>query len=131
MFGHFVNLALKGLKSLFSYKGAYKRIRGQTSLLFGRINSGKADSSFPVLLITRSGSCLKSNSQLPKKLFYLLQSRPAFYFILKILFVFNGLKFCPDFFGNVWKRLGKKAKINFKIDDVTTWETNNCNKNIS
>ena len=95
MFGHFVNLALKGLKTLFSYKGAYKRIREQTPLLFGRIDSGKADSSFPVLLIAWSGSCLKSNSQLPKKLFYLLQSKPAF------LFVFNGLKFCPDFFGHV------------------------------
>ena len=29
------------------------------------------------------------------------------------------LSFCPDFFGHVGKQLDKKAKVNFKIYDVT------------
>ena len=28
------------------------------------------------------------------------------------------INFCPDFFGYVGKRLHKKAKVNFKINDV-------------
>ena len=31
--------------------------------------------------------------------------------------------FCPDFFGHVGKRFGKKANVNFKIYDVINWET--------
>ena len=56
----------------------------------------------------------------------------TFHFILKLK-VFKSLKylnFCPDVFGNVVIRLDKKAKINFKIYDVTTWETNNYNTHI-
>ena len=50
----------------------------------------------------------------------------------KILFSFlKYLHFCPDVFGHVGKRLDKKAKINFKVYDVTTWETNNYNKHIA
>ena len=42
------------------------------------------------------------------------------------LFSFNEIfKFCPDFCGHVRKHLGKKAKVNFKICDVTGFETNN------
>ena len=37
------------------------------------------------------------------------------------------LSFCSDFSGHVGKRLDKKAKINFKIDDVANWETNYYN----
>ena len=31
----------------------------------------------------------------------------------------------------VRKRHDKKAKVKFKIDDVTNWDTNNYNKHIS
>ena len=48
------------------------------------------------------------------------------YFILKALFVL--FEFFPDFSGHVGKRLDKKAKVNFKIYDVTGWEINNYNK---
>ena len=34
------------------------------------------------------------------------------------------------FFGNVGKRLDKKAKVNFKICDVTDWEVSNYNAHI-
>ena len=43
----------------------------------------------------------------------------AFYFMVKALFV-------PKI-GHVEKRLSKKAKVNFKIHDVTDWITNNYN----
>ena len=35
------------------------------------------------------------------------------------------LDFFPDFFSQVGKRLHKKAKINFRIDDIIKWYTNN------
>ena len=34
-------------------------------------------------------------------------------------------------FGHVKKRLDKNDKVNFKIYDVKTWETNNCNTHIA
>ena len=37
------------------------------------------------------------------------------------------LNFCPNAFGHVGKRLDKKASVNFKIYEVTIWETNNYN----
>ena len=37
------------------------------------------------------------------------------------------LTFSLDFFGRVAKQLNYKGKINFKINDVTAWLTNNCN----
>ena len=52
----------------------------------------------------------------------------AFYFILKALFFIRYFNFCPDFADHVGKQLVKKAKINFKIYDVTDWTTNNYNK---
>ena len=42
----------------------------------------------------------------------------AFYFILKNLSFFRYLNYCPKFFGHLGKRLGKKAKANFKIYDL-------------
>ena len=51
----------------------------------------------------------------------------AFYFILKVFFVFvRYLNFCPNFFG-AGKRLGKKTKINLKICGVIKWEKYNHN----
>ena len=38
--------------------------------------------------------------------------------------------FCTDFFAHVGKRLDKKAKVNFKIYDVTDWIKNNYNTHI-
>ena len=43
-----------------------------------------------------------------------------FLFLLRKLFtILRYLYFWPDFFGHVVKRLGKKAKVKFKIIDVT------------
>ena len=43
----------------------------------------------------------------------------AFYFTVKLFLFFRYLSFCPEHFGYVEKWLDKKAKINFKIYDVT------------
>ena len=48
----------------------------------------------------------------------------AFYFTLNSLFV---LKFCLDFSD----MLDYKDLVNFKINDITTWKTNNCNGHIT
>ena len=48
----------------------------------------------------------------------------AFYFTSEATFV---LKIFKIFFYCVAKQLDKKDKINFKIYDVITWLTNNCN----
>ena len=55
----------------------------------------------------------------------------VFYFILKALFVLKIFKFLSRLFGHVGKRLDEKDKVNFKIHDVTTWFTNNCNTHIA
>ena len=51
-------------------------------------------------------------------------------FILSQMFflLLRYLNYGPDFFGHEGKQLDKKAKVIFKIYDVTNWETNNCNK---
>ena len=41
------------------------------------------------------------------------------------------LKFYPDFIDHVGKRLDKKAKVDFKIYDVTNWTINNCNADLA
>ena len=41
------------------------------------------------------------------------------------------LKFYPDFIDHVGKRLDKKAKVDFKIYDVTNWTINNRSCTIS
>ena len=47
----------------------------------------------------------------------------AFYFTLKSLFVLKIFKFLSWLFGHVEKLVDYKYKINFKVYDVTTWET--------
>ena len=42
-----------------------------------------------------------------------------FYFTLKTLFILKYLISCPDFYDHVGKRIDKKAKVNFKIYDIT------------
>ena len=42
----------------------------------------------------------------------------AFYFMLKAFLFLRYFNFCPDFV-HLGKQLDKKAKINFKIFDVT------------
>ena len=44
---------------------------------------------------------------------------------------FTYLTFCHEIFGQIRKRLGNKAKFNFKIYDVIYWETNNYNTHIA
>ena len=51
----------------------------------------------------------------------------AFYFILKACFVYNIFKFLSWLFISERKLLDKKAKVNFKISDVTDRQTNNYN----
>ena len=41
------------------------------------------------------------------------------------------LSYYPDVVVHVRKQLDKKVKVNFKIYDVTTRETNNCNTHIA
>ena len=54
----------------------------------------------------------------------------ASYLVLKALFVLKVFKFL-SFLSHVGKRLDKKAKVNFKIYDIATWETNNYNAHIA
>ena len=49
----------------------------------------------------------------------------AFYFFLIALLVLKISVFCPDFFGYIWKRMEDKAKVNFKIYNIISWETTN------
>ena len=74
--------------------------------------------------ILKSGSDPISSSKNSIKI-----TKNAFNFILKALLGY--LRFCSDFFGWVRKQLDKKATANFKISDVTTWKTNNCNTHIA
>ena len=55
----------------------------------------------------------------------------AFYFILNALFVLKIFKFLSRLFAYLEKWLGEKDKVNFKIHDLTTWLTNNCNTHIA
>ena len=55
----------------------------------------------------------------------------AFYFMLKSLFVIEIFTFLSSHFGNIEKRLDKKAMINFKIYDFTHWTTNNHNTHVT
>ena len=55
----------------------------------------------------------------------------AFYFMLKALLIFEILTFTYWLFGYVEKRLDKKAMVNFKVDDVTDWTTNDHNTHIA
>ena len=50
------------------------------------------------------------------------------YFFLKALSVFKIFKFLTWPFGHVEKKALLKRKFDFKIHDVTTWLTNNYNK---
>ena len=46
----------------------------------------------------------------------------VFWLIFKALFIFEIFTFLSWLFGHVEKQLDKKAKVNFKIYDVTDWE---------
>ena len=63
-----------------------------------------------------------------KALYKLMKN--AFYFTLKALFVLKLFIFLSWLFGHVGKRLDYKHEVNFKICDVTTWLTSNCDANI-
>ena len=55
----------------------------------------------------------------------------AYNFFLKALLVLKIFKFLFLFFVHVEKRLDSKYDIDFKIYDVTTWETNKWNTHIA
>ena len=72
------------------------------------------------------------DSHLPKMLLLFALTISKMLFILcSKLFSFLYLIFCPDFFGHAGKRLDIKAKVNFKIHDVTDWERNTYNAHIA
>ena len=82
--------------------------------------------------ISNSSDVLKSGSHLPKSWLYLLQLKALKMkknMLFVTCFIFFScwwyLNFCPDSFGHEDKRFDKKAHVNFKIFDVTEWETNN------
>ena len=52
----------------------------------------------------------------------------AFHVTLKAFFVLKIFKSLSLLFGLLEKRFDLKEKVNFKMYEVTTWETNNCNK---
>ena len=49
------------------------------------------------------------------------------FFTIKTLFVFKIFKYLSYIFGRVEKLLDQKDMVNFKIYDVTAWQTSNCN----
>ena len=51
-------------------------------------------------------------------------------FALKVLFVFKIFRFLFCLFDPVEKLLDEVDKVNSKIHDTPTWETNNCNTHI-
>ena len=51
--------------------------------------------------------------------------------MLEARFVLNIFTFLSWFFGHAGKRKDKKAKVKFKIYDVTDWITNNYNIHIA
>ena len=53
-----------------------------------------------------------------------------FLFYLKSSFCSHGIQILVLTFGDVEKRFDEKVKVNFKIYDVTTYFTNNCNMHI-
>ena len=53
------------------------------------------------------------------------------YFMLKAFFILEVFTFLSLPFGYVEKRLDKKAKVNFKICDITYWTTNINNVHIA
>ena len=55
----------------------------------------------------------------------------AFYYVLKALFVLKIFTFLSSLFGHVGRRIDKKAKVIFKIYDVTRWAANNYNIHIA
>ena len=55
----------------------------------------------------------------------------TFCFTSKVLFDLKIFKFLSWLFGHVEKRLDYKGKVDFKIYDVTTWLTSNCNTHIN
>ena len=57
----------------------------------------------------------------------LKMKKNAFYFMLKAYFVLEIFKFFSRLFGYTKTWLDEKAKVNFKMYDVTGWTTNNYN----
>ena len=55
----------------------------------------------------------------------------AFYFNLKALTVVKITKFLSWLFDHVEKRLDLRDKVNFKMYDITIWETNNYNAHVA
>ena len=61
----------------------------------------------------------------------LIMKKNAFYFILKAFFVLKIFTFLSFSLIMYEKRFGEKAKVSFKIYDVTDWMANNHNIHIA
>ena len=77
---------------------------------------------------------LKSGFRLSKSFFFFFQWKPfenyekkIFYFRLKRSFSSYNICFCSYLSGHIRNWLDKKDKVNFKIDDLIYWETDNYN----
>ena len=73
---------------------------------------------------------------LPSKKFPFISFNESSFKVVKMVFIpfqklFLHLHFCPDFFDYVGKRLDKKAKVSFKLYNVTEWKTNNYNSHVA
>ena len=63
-------------------------------------------------------------NQNPLNMMFFISSEKLFSFL-------RYSQFCPDFFSYIGKQLDRKAKVNFKIYDVTNWNTKSYNKHIA
>ena len=108
----------------------------ETGLLQPKISSNTSNFASSNALIQRCS--LKPVSHLFKKncVICLIESplkimKNAFHFILKALSLLKIFKLLSQLFGHVGKTTWLEKKGNFKIYDVTTWFTNNCNTHIA
>ena len=53
------------------------------------------------------------------------------FFTLKSSFCSQDISIFSLLFSNIEKQLDEKDKVHFKIYNVATWETNNCNTHIA
>ena len=91
-----------------------------------------------MLIFKESTVCIISRTvTFQKSWFYLLQWKlfkimsNVFISSQKLFSFLRYLDFRPEFLIHAGKRLDERAKANFKLYDITDWETNNYNKHIA
>ena len=114
---------------------ALKELQEDQNLVIRKADKGN------ILVKTRKDyycNALNSDSHLRKKFFFVCFNESplkilenSFYFMSNALFVLQIIKFLSKLFYHVLKRLDQKAKVNFKICDVTYWTANSFNTHIA